>query len=81
MKNICSLLAVVLSAVLILGGCTKNENEILVGEFGSLTGGDATFGKSTNMGIRMALDEQNAKGGIKGKKIKLITLDDQGKSE
>lgn len=81
MKNICSLSALLLSAVLLLGGCTKNENEILVGEFGSLTGSDATFGKSTNKGIRMALDEFNDKGGIKGKKLKLITLDDQGKSE
>lgn len=65
----------------LLGGCTKNENEILVGEYGSLTGSDATFGKSTNKGIRMALDEFNEKGGIKGKKLKLITLDDQGKNE
>lgn len=81
MKNICKISALLLSAVLVFGGCTKNENEILVGEFGSLTGSDATFGKSTNKGIRMALDEFNDKGGIKGKKIKLITLDDQGKSE
>ncbi len=62
-------------------GCTKNENMILVGEFGSLTGGQATFGISTNKGIKMAFDEINEKGGIKGKKIKLITEDNQGKTE
>lgn len=73
--------AIILSAVLAFTGCTKNENEILVGQFGSLTGGDATFGKSTDKGVRMAQDEINDKGGIRGKKIKLITLDDQGKSE
>lgn len=61
--------------------CTKSENEIRVGEYGSLTGNDATFGLSTNKGIRLAIDEANEKGGIKGKKIKLITLDDQGKTE
>lgn len=63
--------------------CTKKQdaNEILVGEYGSLTGNDATFGLSTNKGIRMAFDEVNAAGGVKGKKIRLITLDDQGKSE
>lgn len=66
---------------LLTTSCTKNENEILVGEYGSLTGSDATFGLSTNKGIRMALDEVNNKGGIKGKKIKLITLDNQGKPE
>ncbi|MCK6598768.1 MAG: ABC transporter substrate-binding protein [Bdellovibrionaceae bacterium] len=61
--------------------CTKKEDVILVGEYGSLTGDDATFGISTNKGIKMAFDEINAKGGIKGKKIKLITEDNQGKNE
>lgn len=64
-----------------LHACTKSHNEILVGEYGSLTGSTATFGLSTNKGIKMALDEVNEKGGVKGKKIKLITLDNQGKSE
>ena len=65
----------------LLGACTKISNDILIGEFGSLTGNDATFGLSTNKGLRMAFDEINAKGGIKGKKIKLITEDNQGKNE
>lgn len=66
---------------LIFAGCTKKTNDIVIGEYGSLTGSDATFGLSTNKGIRMAFDEINAAGGIKGKKIKLITLDNQGKPE
>lgn len=62
--------------------CTKKStDEILIGEYGSLTGSEATFGTSTNKGIRLALDEINASGGLLGKKLKLITLDDQGKSE
>ncbi len=68
-------------SLLLLNSCTKKEDVILVGEYGSLTGDDATFGISTNKGIKMAFDEINAKGGIKGKKIKLITEDDQGKNE
>ncbi len=75
------IIAVLCIFSLLTTSCTKNENEILVGEYGSLTGSDATFGLSTNKGIRMALDEVNNKGGIKGKKIKLITLDNQGKPE
>ena len=55
--------------------------EILVGEYGSLTGSEATFGQSTDKGLKMAIDEQNKAGGVKGKQIKLIALDDQGKSE
>lgn len=71
-------------------GCTKTENsktpppesnDILVGEFGSMTGGDATFGISTHEGIEMAFEEINAAGGIKGKKLKLKSLDDQGKPD
>lgn len=56
-------------------------NEIVIGEYGSLTGSEATFGISTDNGVKMAIDEKNKAGGIKGKQIKLIALDDQGKSE
>lgn len=73
------LLLAALLTLPLLGGCTKKTDELLVGEFGSLTGNDATFGISTNKGIRMAFDEVNEKGGIKGKKLRLITLDDQGR--
>lgn len=78
MKRLVLSLAMVLP---LLSACTKKSNEILIGEYGSLTGNEATFGLSTNKGIRMALDEVNEKGGVKGRKIKLITLDDQGKNE
>ncbi len=46
-----------------------------------MTGSEATFGISTDEGLRLAFEEANAAGGIKGKKIKLITMDDQGKAE
>src|SRR5438093_3057646 len=55
--------------------------DILVGEFGSLTGPQATFGQSTHNGIMMAVDEVNAAGGVNGRKIKLLTEDDQSKQE
>lgn len=64
------------------GGAEKaSGNEILIGEYGSFTGSEATFGISTSNGIKMALDEANKAGGVKGKQIKLISLDNQGKSE
>lgn len=56
-------------------------DEILVGQFGSFTGSEATFGQSTDKGVRMAFDEKNQAGGVKGKKLKLISLDNQGKAE
>lgn len=54
---------------------------IKIGEVGSMTGAQATFGISTHQGIELAIKEQNAKGGIKGKKIELVSVDDQGKPE
>ncbi len=71
--------------LLAVAGCkktsTSNDQEILIGQYGSMTGSEATFGISTDKGIKMAIDAKNAAGGIKGKKIKLITYDNQGKSE
>src|SRR6266481_5832320 len=54
---------------------------IKVGEVGSMTGTEATFGTSSHNGIQLATDEVNAAGGIKGKKIQVLALDDQGKPE
>lgn len=56
---------------------TASTGETLtIGHFGSLTGSEATFGTSTDQGIRMAFDEVNAKGGVLGKKLNLVTEDD-----
>jgi branched-chain amino acid transport system substrate-binding protein len=57
------------------------EGPILVGHFATMTGPEATFGQSTDHAIRLAVEERNARGGIKGRKIELITLDDAGKSQ
>jgi branched-chain amino acid transport system substrate-binding protein len=54
---------------------------ILIGHFGSMTGSEATFGQSTDKGVRLAVKEINAAGGVKGKKIDIKTYDDQGKSQ
>ena len=62
-------------------GGGASGGDILVGEYGSLTGTEATFGQSTHNGIMMAADEINGAGGINGRKIKIITEDDQSKSE
>ena len=60
---------------------TEASTDILIGEYGSLTGATATYGQSTHKGIAMAADEINAAGGVLGRKIKVITEDDAGKPE
>ena len=43
-----------------------------------MTGSEATFGRSTDNGIQMAVDEINEAGGVNGKKVRVITYDDKG---
>ncbi|MBS2021099.1 MAG: ABC transporter substrate-binding protein [Deltaproteobacteria bacterium] len=57
------------------------KGEIVIGHVASTTGNEATFGISSDRGFHLFFDELNAKGGIKGRKIRLVTLDDQGKPE
>ncbi len=53
---------------------------IRIGEVGSMTGSDATFGVSTHQGILLAVEELNQNGGVAGKKVELVSLDDQGQA-
>ncbi len=71
----------------LLTGCNKSSpgpnaggDVIKVGEYGSLTGSEASFGQSTHKGIQQAVDEINAAGGVLGKKIELHTEDDQSQA-
>jgi len=63
------------------GAKSDSTSEIVIGEFGSLTGTTATFGISTKNGIDMAVDDLNKAGGLLGKKVRVIVEDDQGKPE
>ena len=72
---------------LLLCGCNKPSPEsgassdvIKVGEYASLTGSEATFGQSSHKGTALAVDDINAAGGVLGKKIQLITEDDQSQA-
>jgi branched-chain amino acid transport system substrate-binding protein len=56
-------------------------SELLVGVVGSLTGANATFGNSTKNGVDLAIKQKNASGGVLGKKVRAIHLDDQGRPE
>ena len=63
------------------GGGDSAGGTILIGEVGSLTGAEATFGISTRNAIDLALREANAAGGVKGRKIDVRVYDDQSKPE
>ncbi len=61
------------------GGGQPASGAIVIGHFASMTGPQATFGISTDQAIRLAIKEKNEKGGVKGRKIELVTIDDAGK--
>jgi branched-chain amino acid transport system substrate-binding protein len=63
------------------GDVPAGADVILLGQVGSLTGGQATFGISTRNGIEMAIKEANAAGGVKGKKLAIRVYDNQSKPE
>ena len=83
MKRVSWISAVIIGmlAGLLLFSCAKKEDAVVLGEFGSLTGVTATFGKSTQRGIEMALEEVNKAGGIEGKPVRIVVEDDQSKPE
>ncbi len=58
-----------------------DTGDIKVGVYGDLTGQTSSFGQSTINGIRLAVDEINAAGGVNGRKITLVSEDDQGRPE
>ena len=82
--------------VLALGGCANKSSTtapppggggatsgaIVIGEYGSMTGDQATFGTATDNGVQLAVTEANAAGGIDGHKVSVGTTgkpeDDQG---
>ena len=89
MKKLFSLLAI---ATLTLVSCGKNADTaaagtetktedktvVKIGFIGPLTGGVAQYGIATKEGVELKIEEINAQGGINGKKLELITVDDKG---
>lgn len=73
---------VLLACSYLLSACAKkggSGDTIPVGEYASLTGLTASFGTASHNGITLVMEKVNAGGGVFGKKINLITEDDQSK--
>jgi branched-chain amino acid transport system substrate-binding protein len=69
-----------------LAGCKPSADsgaassaKIKIGQFASLTGSEAGFGRSSDNGTKLAVEQINAAGGVLGKQLELITEDDQSK--
>ena len=76
--------AVVLAVVFVMSfaACSgkKDSGAIKVGVLAPLTGSVAEYGNAVNNGVVQFVEELNAKGGINGKQIELVTYDEEGDS-
>lgn len=66
--------------LLFLVGCGDPPN-IKIGFIGNLEGRASGIGVASLHAVQLAIDKTNAEGGINGKQIELIVLDDKGDSE
>jgi len=83
MKGIMKGVVAVVVAALAIGmaGAARSAEPIKVGVLLPLTGSMAKFGEIEKRSFEMALEEINAKGGVRGSKIQLVFEDDTGKPE
>jgi branched-chain amino acid transport system substrate-binding protein len=59
----------------------EEKGPIVIGSIGSLTGSEASFGISVRDGVLLAVEEVNAAGGVKGRRVEVLAYDTQGKLE
>lgn len=82
MKKIFKLATVAVLSLSLIAGCgtasTSSSSEVIkIGGLFELTGGAAQYGTAGMRGAKLAIDQQNAKGGVLGKQIKLIEADNK----
>ncbi len=59
-------------------GGSAPAGSIMIGEYGSLTGDNSTFGHSTDNGVELAVKNINAAGGVNGHPLTVDLQDDAG---
>lgn len=72
--------ALLVAVTMVLAGCGDPE-PIKVAVVVGLTGRSADLGEASRNAVHLAADQINAKGGINGRPISLVDLDDKGNAE
>ena len=79
-------MGVALSALLgacLLGGCggqAANDDVIKIGANFEMTGNVANYGNASLEGLKLAIKEANDEGGVNGKKIEIVTVDNKSEA-
>jgi branched-chain amino acid transport system substrate-binding protein len=80
-KNIIAALVLCCAAFLLFACKAKDSDTVTVGAIFPLSGAVAFYGNESRDGALLAIEEINAAGGLLGKKIALISEDDEGNAE
>lgn len=70
-----------LLSVLLMAATSVAANEILIGQSAPLSGGNADLGMDIRNGALAYFKKVNDAGGVNGRKIKLLTLDDKNETK
>ena len=80
-KIVVLFIAAFLIAPMAFAGGAKDSDAVSIGAIFPLSGGVAYYGNESRDGALLALEEINAAGGLLGKKLALISEDDEGNAE
>jgi branched-chain amino acid transport system substrate-binding protein len=78
MKVLSSAARGIMVAALALAGASHAQNAIVIGQSLALTGPGSNLAVPFHQGAKLYFDKLNAAGGIAGRRVELVTLDDQG---
>ncbi|CAG0948118.1 Leu/Ile/Val-binding protein [Burkholderiales bacterium] len=70
-----------LTSMVAVSGPAAAQSTMRIGVSGPFTGGSSPMGLSMRNGIRLAVEELNAAGGLLGRRIELVERDDQASNE
>lgn len=82
MKKVIKTLLIALFTLIFFIGCSKEDTSVIkIGGIFPLSGDVAVYGVEAKNGIELAILEINAKGGVNGKQLVLVSEDDEGSPE
>ena len=70
--------ALLIGTTLVAWAADAQQRPLLIGQSAALTGSQTEFGRDMRDGALAGFEHLNRKGGVQGRKIELVTLDDAG---
>ncbi|MCL2834360.1 MAG: ABC transporter substrate-binding protein [Treponema sp.] len=80
-KFVFILAALFLTTAFVFAGSSQDTNTVSIGAIFPLSGGVAYYGNESRDGALLAMEQINAAGGLLGKKLALLSEDDEGNAE